>query len=321
MNHFAPLHLAFFALFLNVTPEAAADDDHLVLLGASYGKNILAICEADGTVIWKHDTAGPTPPKKGHAGHHDVHLLENGNILFHDSWTKTQEITLGKEVVWSYDSATEHGNEGKKVDVHAFARLDNGETVIVESNVGRIIHVDKKGKLTKSIPLGEGGRKKTRLMRILDNGNYLACAENPGLVTEYNDKGEIVWEYEIGTRVYGAIRLRNGNTLIASGGGNSVIEVTPEKEIVWEISKKVPGSNIELGWMTTVQQLDNGNYVIGNCHAEDDDPQIFEITREGKRVVWQFDEWDLVGNGLACWQILDARQSSLVREKLAKLKD
>ena len=158
------------------TTVLADADDRLVLVGASYGKNVLAICETDGTVIWSHDTAGP---QKGHAGHHDVHLLPNGNILFHDSWTKTQEITLGKEVVWEYDSATMNGNEGKKVDVHAFDRLSNGETVIVESSVGRIIHVDKDGKLVKQVPLGEGGRKKTRLMRILDNGHYLACAENP----------------------------------------------------------------------------------------------------------------------------------------------
>ena len=314
-------HLACLALllviFLPLSGTQAADQDgRLVIIGASYGKNVLAICDADGKVLWKYDTAGP---QKGHAGHHDVHLLDNGNILFHDSWTKTQEITLDKKIVWSYDSATQNGNAGKKVDVHAFARLDNGETVIVESGVGRIIHVDKNGKLTKSIPLGEGGRKKTRLMRILDNGNYLACAEQPGVVTEYNDKGEIVWEYEIGTRVYGAIRLDNGNTLIASGGGNSVIEVTPEKDIVWDITQTVPGSDIELGWMTTVQKLDNGNYVIGNCHAEDDDPQIFEITRDGKKVVWQFDEWDLVGNGLACWQVLDAKQSAMLREKLASV--
>ncbi len=36
-------------------------------------------------------------------------------------------------------------------------------------------------------------------------------------------------------------------------------------------------------------------------------------------MVWEFDEWDLVGNGLACWQILDAKQSALVRKKLARL--
>lgn len=295
---------------------SADADDRLVLVGASYGNNILAICESDGTVLWKHKTAGPL---KGHAGHHDVRLLPGGNILFHDSWTKTQEITLGKEVVWEYDSATMNGNEGKKVDVHAFDRLVNGETVIVESNVGRIIHVDRNGKLVKQVPLGEGGRKKTRLMRILDNGHYLACAENPGVVTEYDPSGKVVWEYEIGTRVFGAIRLKNGNTLICSGSGNSVVEVTPEKQIVWEISKTVPGSKITLGWMTALQELPNGNIVAGNCHAGEDSPQIFEITKD-KNIVWEFDEWDLVGNGLACWQILDAQQSRMVREQLAVLK-
>lgn len=311
-------HLSSFLLTIAVVAAAAADaadDDRLVLVGASYGKNVLAICDSKGEVLWKHETAGP---EKGHAGHHDVHLLPNGNILFHDSWTKTREITLGKEVAWEYDSAKANGNEGKKVDVHAFARLENGETVIVESGVGRIIHVDKNGKLVKEVPLGEGGRKKTRLMRILDNGNYLACAENPGVVTEYDGKGEIVWEYPINTRVYGAIRLKNGNTMICSGSGNSVVEVTPEKEVVWDITKTVPGSDITLGWMTTLQELPNGNVVVGNCHAGEDNPQIFEITKD-KKVVWEFDEWDLVGNGLACWQILDTDQSAMVRKKLAAL--
>ena len=295
---------------------SAGADDRLVLVGASYGKNVLAICESDGKVIWKHNTAGP---QKGHAGHHDVHLLPNGNILFHDSWTKTQEITLGKMVVWEYDSATRNGNAGRKVDVHAFDRLDNGETVIVESSIGRIIHVDNAGHLVKQVPLGEGGRTKTRLMRILDNGHYIACAENPGIVSEYNADGKVVWEYEIGTRVFGAIRLENGNTLICSGSGNSVVEVTPEKQVVWEISKTIPGSEITLGWMTALQELPNGNIAAGNCHAGEENPQIFEITKD-KKVVWEFDEWDLVGNGLACWQILDAQQSAVVREHLAALK-
>ncbi len=301
-----------------LTTACGADDlpDRLVLLGASYGKNVLAICEADGDVLWKYDTAGP---KTGHAGHHDVHLLANGNILFHDSWTTTQEITLGKEIVWRYDSSTMNGNAGKHVDVHAFARLENGDTVIAESGVGRIIQVNRQGQLVKAVPLGDGGRKQTRLMRLLDNGHYLVCAENPGVVTEYAADGQVVWEYDVGSRVFGAIRLRNGNTLICSGNGNSVVEVTPEKKIVWEITKSIPGTDVTLGWMTALQELPNGNFAIGNCHAGEGQPQILEITRD-KQVVWQFDEWNLVGNGLACWQILDPDQATMLRKHLSERK-
>jgi len=164
--------------------------------------------------------------------------------------------------------------------------------------------------------LKKGGTQSTRLVRITPNGTYLVCSENPGVVTEYNRNGEVIWDYLTNTRVYGAIRLKNGNTLIASGSGNSVLEVTPDKKVVWEIKGKVPKTDVELKWTTCLQQLANGNLIIGNCHAGPNNPQILELDGD-KKVVWEFDEFDLVGNGLACWQILDDAQSKLVREKLA----
>jgi len=267
-------------------------------------------------VIWSHKTAGP---QRGHTGHHDVHLLPNGNILFHDTWTTLKEITLDKKVVWTYDSANMNGNKGKRVDVHAFARLKNGNTMIVESRVGRVIEVDKTGKLVHQFPLKPGGTQSTRWARHTPKGTLLVCSEQPGVVTEYDRSGKVVWDYLIKTRVYGAIRLKNGNTLIASGSGKSVVEVSPKKEIVWKIEGKVPDTEIGLGWMTCLQELENGNRIIGNCHAGDKNPQIFEVNRK-KKIVWEFDEWDLVGNGLACWQVLNDEQSALVRKKLSQLK-
>ncbi len=310
-------HLLSIVLFLaSLLTATTARAERLVLVGASYGKNLLALCDGDGNVIWSHKTAGPS---EGHAGHHDVHLLPNGNILFHDSWTKLTEMTLDKQVVWTYDSATMNGNEGRRVDVHAFARLPGGLTMIAESGVGRIIDVDRDGKIVHQIPLRPGGTQSTRLVRITPQGTYLVCSEDPGVVIEYDREGEVVWEYPIRTRVYGAIRLRNGNTLIASGNGHSVVEVSPDKQVVWKVKDKVPGTDVELHWMTCLQELDNGNFVVGNCHAGPDNPQIFEIDRD-KNIVWQFDEYDLVGNGLACWKILNDNQSALVRKKLAEIK-
>ena len=286
--------------------------ERLVLVGASYGNNILAICNKDGDPIWQFKTEGP---KRGHTGHHDVHLLSNGNILFHDTWTSVKEITLDKKIVWEYDCAKSNGNEGKRVDVHAFARLKNGNTVIVESGVGRVIEVDSKGKLIHQFPLKKGGTQSTRWVRQTPQNTWLVCSENPGVVTEYDNNGNIVWDYLIKTRVYGSIRLKNGNTLIASGSGNSIVEVNPEKEVVWEVKGQVPGTDIQLKWMTCLQEESNGNYIAGNCHAGPDNPQIFEINKD-KKVVWQFNEYELVGNGLACWQVLNDAQSKLVREKL-----
>ena len=307
----------FRILLIFIALSQAANAERLILVSASYGKNILAITNSKGDVLWSHKTAGP---QRGHAGHHDVHLLKNGNILYHDSWTELTELTLGKKVVWSYDSGKMNGNTGKGVDVHAFARLKNGNTSIVESGIGRIIEVDRNGGIAHQFLMKKDGRQNTRWTRLTRSGNYLVTSENPGVVTEYNRNGEIVWDYLVKTRCYGAIRLKNGNTLIATGSGKSVIEVTADKKVVWEIKGKVPGTNIELGWMTALQELKNGNFIIGNCHAGENNPQIFEINRK-KKVLWEFNEWDLVGNGLAVWQILEGADARELNKRLTNIKN
>src|SRR5438270_7581921 len=93
-------------LLVSLTACARASAERLVLASASYGKNIVAICDADGKVLWSHKTAGP---KTGHAGHHDIQFLDNGNILFHENWTKIVEMTLARKVVWTYDAGTMNG--------------------------------------------------------------------------------------------------------------------------------------------------------------------------------------------------------------------
>lgn len=300
---------SFFLSLVLVTSmffSSEAQAKRLLLVSASYGKNIIALCEMDGTVLWKFHTLGGS---RGHAGHHEVQMLENGNILFHDDWNTVKEMKLDGRVVWSYKSS----------NVHAFTRLPNGNTMIAESGNGRIIVVDKSGKLVSQTQLGENGRGSTRQAEVLQNGNYLVCAEHPGTVTEYNPKGDIVWEYEIKSRVYGAIRLKNGNTLIASGSGNSVLEVSPDRKIVWKIEKKVPNTKIALKWTTCLKELPNGHLIVGNCHAGPDNPQVFELDKN-RKVIWQFNEYELVGNGLACWDYLDEKQSAKVRKIVASLR-
>ena len=73
MKHVKNIFVAVAILAFTLTTQA----ERLVLVGASYGKNILAITDAKGDVIWSHKTAGP---QRGHTGHHDVHLLPNGNL-------------------------------------------------------------------------------------------------------------------------------------------------------------------------------------------------------------------------------------------------
>jgi outer membrane protein assembly factor BamB len=278
------------------------------------GNNKLAIVGREGKLEWELSWGGI----------HDLHVLKNGHILVQQGAAKVAEIDPAtKQVVWSYDSAKQNGNEGKPVEVHAFQPLDDGWLLIAESGPGRIIEIDRDGKLLHQIKLKINRphpHTDTRLARKLANSNYLVCHEGDGAVREYNRAGDVVWEYEVpmfgreakgghgpeafGNKCFAAIRLANGHTLIATGNGHSVLEVTPAKEIVWQIQQRdLPG--ITLAWVTTLEVLANGHYLIGNCHAGEGQPLVIELDPTTKRVAWTFDQFAMFGNSVSNTQSLD----------------
>jgi outer membrane protein assembly factor BamB len=288
---------------------------HRVLIG---GKE-LEIVDKDGNTEWKYDKR---------VGLHDLHMLPSGNILTH-SGTKIIEIDpKSNKVVWEYDAKASNA-DGKPVEVHAIQRLADGNTMIAESGRARIIEVDPQGKLVKQVKLKAdkpSTHSDTRLVRKIANGNYLVAHENDGFVREYDDKGTVVWEYEVplfgrpenlkshgpdghGNRIFGVIRLPNGNTLIGGGNGNFVAEVTPDKKVVWDIQQKdLPG--ITLAWVTTLQYRPNGNIIFGNCHATEANPSIIEVTRD-KKVVWTFNDFKRTGDNMSNSQVLDVEPETI----------
>ena len=284
----------------------------------THGNGKLAIVDKSGDVEWEMKWGGI----------HDIHVLESGNILTRKGRNQVVEIDRNtKKVVWTYDSGNQNGNAGKNVEVHAFQALDDGNIMIAESGVARIIEVNREGKLLIEVKLTVDNphpHMDTRLARKIDNGNYLVCHEGDGKLREYDGTGKVLWEYEVpmfgkqaknghgsesfGNKLFGAVRLKNGNTLIATGNGHSVIEVTPDKKVVWHLKQNdLPG--ITLAWVTTLEVLPNGNYVIGNCHAGPGQPLLVEVEPLTKRVVWQFDQFERFGNSVSNSQILDVKNS------------
>lgn len=267
------------------------------VIAADYspGKKAIALVDATGQVKWKHPINNI----------HDVHALPDGNVLFQTDWTRIVEVDAAGKVVWEYDAASANGNAGKPVEVHAFQRLPGGLTMIAESGPGRIIEVDRQGKLVKQIKLTldkPNVHRDTRNARKLENGHYLVAHEGDAKVREYDASGKVVWEYETGTAVYSAVRLPNGNTLIGTGNGHSVLEVSPEKKVVWSVTENEL-QGVKLAWITQVARRPNGNTIIVNCHAGPDHPQIVEVTAD-KKVVWTFKDFTNFGNSLPVAQVL-----------------
>ncbi|HEY6401576.1 MAG TPA: hypothetical protein VI479_09215 [Blastocatellia bacterium] len=294
------------------SPEKSADNAHgYRVLGAD--KKRVAIVNAKGEIEWE-------APNNDAREIHDIQMLPNGNVLFQTGYTTVVEMNRDKQVVWQYESKPKEGYAGR-IEIHSYQRLKNGLTLIAESGNARLVEVDKKAQIVKEIALTidrPNAHRDTRMVRKLDNGHYLVCHEGDGKLREYDSAGKVVWTYEMdlngrpaspghgpeghGVAVFGAIRLSNGNTMIAGGNNNRVLEVTPAGKIVWSIDQKeLPG--VTLAWVTTLQQLPNGNLIIGNTHAGPDNPQLIEVTRD-KKVVWTFKDFTNFGNNLVAAQAL-----------------
>jgi hypothetical protein len=292
-------------------PSAVQTGPPRRVIAADSSTKTLAAISPDGRVEWKLSCGAI----------HDLHLLPNGHLLYQDGWTTIVELDADRRPVWTYD-AKGNGNADRPAEVHAFQRVADGTTMVVESGPARILEVDRAGVITREVPLtvkSPSAHSDTRNARKTAAGTYLVAHEKDGVVREYDATGRVVWEFDVplfdrekkpghgpeafGDQVYSAVRLDNGNTLIGTGNGHGVLEVTPAKELVWRVGQRdLPG--VVLAWVTQVERRPNGNTILVNCHAGPEQPQILEITPD-KRVVWSFRDFTTFGNSLPVAIVLD----------------
>lgn len=178
-------------------------------------------------------------------------------------------------IVWSYHSE----DQPYKAD-----RLPDSHTLITEEYVnslghGRVYEVDLDGNVTWEYT---GTLDFVMNAKRLANGNTLIInTDHMGLggVFEVTPAGEIVWQKDNLIYPYSAIRLLNGNTLIAISDVNdmSVIEVDPAGTIVWKHACS--------SYATDALVLDNGNVLIAEAWTH----RVIEVDRATNEIVWQID--------------------------------
>jgi hypothetical protein len=255
---------------------------------ADYQKKIAAVINADNSVRWSMPIRDI----------HDAQPLPNGDWLLQTNFGEVRLIDASGKEKWIYTPKAEAGVQ--RVEIHAFEYLPKSkEWMIAESGNTRILLLDESRAVKSRIPLQvtkSDPHRDTRLVRHTPQDTFLVCHEADMIIREYNRDGKVVWDYPVGKKAYSASRLANGNTLIGTGDGHSVIEVTPNKEIAWQVGENdLPG--VKLAWITMVQRLPSGNTWVVNCHAGPENPQILEVTSD-KKVAWSFLDFERFGNSL-----------------------
>jgi len=261
-----------------------------------YSQGKVFLVSAAGKVEWEY--AAPNC--------NDLWVLPNGNLLF-NTGRGVKEVTREKAVIFEYSGSpvtrkvkqkdgTVKELEGPS-EIYACQRLPDGNTFVGECNSGRLLHVAPDGrtivKELRLLPAGQdGGHGFIRNARVLANGHYLVAHYGGHAVKEYDAAGKVLRTIPAAGGPHSAIRLPNGNTLIACGdapGGSRVFEVDPQDQVVWQVtSADLPG--ISLKFMSGLQRLPNGNTVVTNWlgHGQfGKAPHVIELTRD-KQVVWTF---------------------------------
>ena len=254
------------------------------LLFTEYGKGPNRFIELDehGKMVWEFQPPSTTVI---------FEVQPNGNILYGYGGKPTgvREITSRGETVFDYVS--------KSTQVFGCERLANGNTLVAEQGPCQAVEVNSKGEVVHVTPLHtseQNSHLHVRNIHQLANRNILAAHEGEGAVREVDPTGKVVWEYTGVTNSGDAQRLASGNTLIACGTQKRLIEVTPDKQIVWEF-KAEDAPEVNLTWVSSFQQLKNGNILIGNFlrGQEGKGAHAFEITRD-KKVVWKWADHSLI---------------------------
>ena len=291
------------ASLVNLLPAAAAAPDQPRVQGKLTGQ---VLATGSGKVLLL-DPAGKTLWQFKGGNCSDVWMLDNGNVLLADNNVIEIDPKTNK-VVWSYRPPQQKGG-----GTFACQRLAGGHTMVGENSGGRIVEVDKAGKVVfeLKLPLCQpGSHNNLRHVRKLAGGNYLVAHKGPALVREYTPAGKVVFEVKVSQAAFSAVRLANGNTVV--GHIDCVTEDDPKGKQVWQFDKREL-AGVKVGMICGIHVLPGGNVAMGiyAFHRGPDGAGLLEVTRE-KKLVWRYIDTSQTGpRSMMALQVLDAKGKPL----------
>lgn len=173
--------------------------------------------------------------------------LANGNTFIAEcNRGRLLDVAPDGTVVKRIDLLPE-GKDGGHVYMRNARRLPNGHTLVAHYGLSLVREYDERGQTVRSIPAPGGPHSVIRL----PNGNTLIACGDKGQkqqVFEVDPADKIVWQVtsedlpESASLKFmtGLQRLPNGNTVMTNwlghgqfGKSSHIIEVTPDKRVVW----------------------------------------------------------------------------------------
>lgn len=261
-----------------------------------------------GKIVWQYSMPLKTE-SGGNQEFDDATQLPNGNIIF-SRMSGAGMVSPDKKLLWHYEAPA--GTE-----IHSIQAIGKDRVLIMRNGnpAQAMIISTATGATEKEIPIPttvHGTHGQFRHIRMTKSGTVLVPHLSEGKVVEYDQEGRVVWSVEAKSP-WQAVRLKDGNTLIAGDASRYAREVNPKGDTVWEFTPAdAPG--YKLGNFQTADRLANGHTIITCWVAGDNDTshwagtvQVLEVTKD-KQIVWALSSWKAPDLGPATSiQLLDER--------------
>jgi hypothetical protein len=241
-------------------------------LGSGYGSGNIFIVDQEGKIEWELRAPGVQ----------DVFMLPDGSIVYQDV-ESVKHINMKKEVLMAYKTERE---------VHSVSALANGNYLVSLSGQSKVVEIDNEGKVVKEVAVDskdEDAHMQMRDSEFTVDGTYLVALCRERKIQEFDKDGKLarvidgkkVKEIGMPSDVQ---RLKNGNTLIATGYGKpSLVEIDKDDKVVWSVAQEeIKG--LTMKYAAAAVRMPNGNTLISLYKGS----HLFvEITAD-KKIVWGF---------------------------------
>jgi len=272
--HISKLLLAAVA-FLVVSPSLSAEIKHTFLAVDESRHQLLYVDEFEPSNDW-------TVPLKGNR---DLQLISDERVLVSiPRGYREYEIKTGKML--------------KEVlvggGIYSVVRTKKGHTLL--ANQSSVWELDRNDKLTATHITNAGSF--FRLLRLSKHGNFLFTSGETTL-KEVTRAGKTVQEVDLrkmedsSNKPYFMMQAKNGNYLISSGYGASIILLDKNYKLISVINQQTAGTATNYHFFAGAELLPNRHVVVTNWtghHPEDSKkgPQVVEFNEKGQQVwKWQ----------------------------------
>lgn len=209
--------------------------------------------------------------------------------------TDDETIVCGALGIWKYDKSNTRKiffePKQRPLEIHSCQPLSDGALLVAANKV--LLELNPEGKIRKLIKipyLRNENRLQMKTVRKLESGGYIISASAQNKVYLLNKNGQVTRTINLNKiktpgkirKIHGVKLLENGNVLIGTANGASLIEIDKNDELAWFFTKDdIP--SLGLKYVGGFEVRSNGNIIVAAYNSA---YPIFEIDR-AKNVIWK----------------------------------